>query len=213
MKLNRGDIVIANLESVSKGSIQKYTRPYIIISNNKANQYSPGCHSSSHVHKNMEKEISANPLSNTGCKVKVTDTDFEVFDSMALCEQIVSIDVNVHIERVVASISDTELLDKITECVKSRLGHMKSTIKYYRGICSGLHSHLYSMGGIFTERGIDFMTAEEYRALLDVDFNNVKIEDLTDIRKIKIDKNQPQSKRQAQFLNRWEIHICCVVEV
>ena len=36
MKLNRGDIVIANLESVSKGSIQKYTRPYIIISNNKA---------------------------------------------------------------------------------------------------------------------------------------------------------------------------------
>ena len=41
MKLNRGDIVIANLESVSKGSIQKYTRPYIIISNNKANQYSP----------------------------------------------------------------------------------------------------------------------------------------------------------------------------
>lgn len=28
------------------------------------------------------------------------------------------------------------------------------------------------------------MTAEEYRALLDVDFNNVKIEDLTDIRKL-----------------------------
>ena len=50
--------------------------------------------------------------------------------------------------------------------------------------------------------GIDFMTAEEYRALLDVDFNNVKIEDLTDIRKIKIDKNQPQSKRQAQFLKQ-----------
>ena len=44
--------------------------------------------------------------------------------------------------------------------------------------------------------------AEEYRALLDVDFNNVKIEDLTDIRKIKIDKNQPQSKRQAQFLKQ-----------
>ena len=46
------------------------------------------------------------------------------------------------------------------------------------------------------------MTAEEYRALLDVDFNNVKIEDLTDIRKIKIDKTQPQSKRQAQFLKQ-----------
>lgn len=52
----------------------------------------------------------------------LTDTDFEVFDSMALCEQIVSIDVNVQIERVVASISDTELLDKITECVKIQIG-------------------------------------------------------------------------------------------
>lgn len=41
------------------------------------------------------------------------------------------------------------------------------------------------------------MTAEEYRALLDVDFNNVKIEDLTDIRKIKIDKNQPQFLKQV----------------
>ena len=55
---------------------------------------------------------------------------------------------------------------------------MKSTIKYYRGICSGLHSHLYFMGGIFTERGIDFMTAEEYRALLDTDFSDVKINEI-----------------------------------
>lgn len=30
MKLNRGDIVIANLESVSKGSIQKYTLYYYL---------------------------------------------------------------------------------------------------------------------------------------------------------------------------------------
>lgn len=29
MKLNRGDIVIANLESVSKGSIQKYGKDAI----------------------------------------------------------------------------------------------------------------------------------------------------------------------------------------
>ena len=46
---------------------------------------------------------------------------------------------------------------------------MKSTIKYYRGICSGLHSHLYSMGGIFTERRMDLMTVDEYRALLDTE--------------------------------------------
>lgn len=44
------------------------------------------------------------------------------------------------------------------------------------------------------------MTAEEYRALLDTEFSDVNIEDLTDVRKIKIDKNLPQEKRQAQYL-------------
>ena len=44
------------------------------------------------------------------------------------------------------------------------------------------------------------MTVEEYRALLDTDFINVDIEQLTDIRNIKIDKNLSQEKRQAQFL-------------
>lgn len=43
------------------------------------------------------------------------------------------------------------------------------------------------------------MTVEEYRALLDTDFINVDIEQLTDIRNIKIDKNLSQEKRQAQF--------------
>lgn len=46
------------------------------------------------------------------------------------------------------------------------------------------------------------MTAEEYRALLDTDFSDVNIEDLTDVRKIKIDKNLPQEKRQAQYLKK-----------
>lgn len=46
------------------------------------------------------------------------------------------------------------------------------------------------------------MTAEEYRTLLDTDFNNVNIEDLADVRKIKIDKNLPQEKRQAQYLKQ-----------
>ena len=118
----RGDIVIANLESVSKGSIQKYTRPYIIISNNKANQYSPVVTAVAMSTKTWKKKYLPTHCPIPAAKVKVTDTDFEVFDSMALCEQIVSIDVNVQIERVVASISDTELLDKITECVKIQIG-------------------------------------------------------------------------------------------
>lgn len=46
------------------------------------------------------------------------------------------------------------------------------------------------------------MTAEEYRALLDVDFGDADIEQLTDIRNIKIDKKLPQEKRQAQFLKQ-----------
>ena len=46
------------------------------------------------------------------------------------------------------------------------------------------------------------MTAEEYRALLDTDFSDVDIEDLTDVIKIKIDKNLPQEKRQAQYLKQ-----------
>ena len=46
------------------------------------------------------------------------------------------------------------------------------------------------------------MTVEEYRAVLDTDFINVDIEQLTDIRNIKIDKNLSQEKRQAQFLKQ-----------
>ena len=118
----QGRYCIANLESVSKGSIQKYTRPYIIISNNKANQYSPVVTAVAMSTKTWKKKYLPTHCPIPAAKVKVTDTDFEVFDSMALCEQIVSIDVNVQIERVVASISDTELLDKITECVKIQIG-------------------------------------------------------------------------------------------
>ena len=38
--------------------------------------------------------------------------------------------------------------------------------------------------------------------MLDTDFSDVNIEDLTDVRKIKIDKNLPQEKRQAQYLKQ-----------
>jgi hypothetical protein len=57
-------------------------------------------------------------------------------------------------------------------------------------------------GNYYFEDWRDLMTAEEYRALLDTDFSDVNIEDLTDVRKIKIDKNLPQEKRQAQYLKQ-----------
>ncbi len=46
------------------------------------------------------------------------------------------------------------------------------------------------------------MTVEEYRSLLEKDFSDVDIDDLKDIRDIKIDKNVSQEKRQAQFLKQ-----------
>ena len=46
------------------------------------------------------------------------------------------------------------------------------------------------------------MTAEEYRALLDVDFADVELGSLTDISKLRIDKGQPLEKRRQQYLRR-----------
>ena len=46
------------------------------------------------------------------------------------------------------------------------------------------------------------MTAEGYRELLDKDFGDADIEGLTDVRNIRIDKNLPQEKRQAQYLRQ-----------
>lgn len=46
------------------------------------------------------------------------------------------------------------------------------------------------------------MTAEGYRALLETDFSDVDIEQLTDIRTIKIDKTHSLEKRQAQYLKQ-----------
>lgn len=46
------------------------------------------------------------------------------------------------------------------------------------------------------------MTAEEYRKLLDVDFGDVTLDEVTDISKVRIDRKLPQQKRQAQYLRQ-----------
>ena len=46
------------------------------------------------------------------------------------------------------------------------------------------------------------MTAEEYRALLAVDFEDVELGNLTDITKLRIDKGQPLEKRRQQYLKK-----------
>ena len=46
------------------------------------------------------------------------------------------------------------------------------------------------------------MTAEEYRSLLAVDFADVEHGSLTDISKLRIDKEQPLEKRRQQYLEK-----------
>lgn len=46
------------------------------------------------------------------------------------------------------------------------------------------------------------MTAEEYRALLAVDFEDVELGSLTDIARLRIDREQPLEKRRQQYLKK-----------
>jgi hypothetical protein len=46
------------------------------------------------------------------------------------------------------------------------------------------------------------MNAEQYRAYLEQDFDDVEIDDLTDVRKIRIDRNQTKEKRIEQYLRQ-----------
>ena len=46
------------------------------------------------------------------------------------------------------------------------------------------------------------MTAEEYRALLAVDFADVESGSLTDISKLRIDRELPLEKRRQQYLRQ-----------
>ena len=46
------------------------------------------------------------------------------------------------------------------------------------------------------------MTAEEYRRYLDTDFDDADVEELKDIRKIRVDRGQTKEKRIAQYLRQ-----------
>lgn len=55
---------------------------------------------------------------------------------------------------------------------------------------------------ITLSRGIDFMTAEEYRALLDTDFSDVKINEMPDMASYHADLNDTIEKRQQKFIRK-----------
>ena len=46
------------------------------------------------------------------------------------------------------------------------------------------------------------MNAEEYRALLAMDFEDVELSSLADISKLRIDREQPLEKRKQQYLRK-----------
>ena len=46
------------------------------------------------------------------------------------------------------------------------------------------------------------MTAEGHRAFLEQDFADVKLEELADISKIRIDRDKPVEKKKAQYLRK-----------
>ena len=46
------------------------------------------------------------------------------------------------------------------------------------------------------------MTAEEYRKYLETEFDDVDVNELKDIRKVRIDRSQTKEKRIAQYLKQ-----------
>lgn len=122
MNIKRGSIVIANLESISRGSVQTFRRPYIIISNNKANQHSPVITAVAMSTKIWKKKNLPTHCKISSEKVKVLDKEFTMVQSVALCEQIVSLDTKIQIEKVVGHITDKKLLQRITRCVMVQIG-------------------------------------------------------------------------------------------
>ncbi len=46
------------------------------------------------------------------------------------------------------------------------------------------------------------MTAEEYRKYLETDFDDVDVNELKDIRKVRIDRSQTKEKRIARYLKQ-----------
>ena len=123
-KVQRGDIVLANIKNVD-GSVQKNRRVFCIISNNKANLNSPVVTAvalSARVQK--KRYLPTHKLIPLKSMDRYEDSnveDFELKDSIALCEQIFSLDY-CQIDSKVAAIKDEKVLEDITEGIKVQVG-------------------------------------------------------------------------------------------
>lgn len=108
--IKRGNIVYANINASDDTHIQKGYRPYIIVSNNQCNKYSPVVTAvplTTKLKHNLPTHVEI-----SGCGLKLKST--------ALCEQIISIDKN-EIIKIVGNL-DGETLDKVTSAIKLQIG-------------------------------------------------------------------------------------------
>lgn len=115
MRTRRGDILYADMGIQYQGSIQGWLRPVVVVSNNRANRYSP--------------VITVVPLSTKIYKKKNLPTHIFVsacqsvgleHHSIALCEQVTSLDctqIKGHMGYV-----DDETMERITEAVQIQIG-------------------------------------------------------------------------------------------
>lgn len=49
---------------------------------------------------------------------------------------------------------------------------------------------------------VECVTADEYRKLLAMDFDDVRPEDMPDLKKMRIDRSLPQDRRKSQYLKK-----------
>lgn len=112
IKINRGDIVLANLEPVI-GSEQGSVRPVLIIQNDTSNQYSPTTIIAPITSKIYEKEFPTN--------VKVSKQELGLDkDSTILLNQIRTIDKS-RIRKKIRNL-DNFIMDKVDLAIKISLG-------------------------------------------------------------------------------------------
>lgn len=117
-KIQRGSIVYSKVTVSGKTHLQTGFRPYLIVSNDICNRFSP--------------VLTAIPLTTKVKKELPTHVDIDGFGlkqkSIALCEQIISIDKN-KITGFLGQV-DNETLEKITQAIKIQIGAWYKSIIY-----------------------------------------------------------------------------------
>lgn len=104
--VKKGDIIKLKNELVSTGSVQSFSRPYLVVSNDVGNHYSNIC--------------LCVPLTSQNKKMtQPTHTRISYHNSVALCEQIHTINQK-EIEEIKYHLPDYDV-QKINECLKVSL--------------------------------------------------------------------------------------------